>query len=65
MLTDASLSKNRRNAVIVRLGEKRILFGTLKRAQTMIEKLRVVASNGSQKRKGTEHEHTKGKKSRR
>ncbi|EJF65011.1 SET domain-containing protein [Dichomitus squalens LYAD-421 SS1] len=55
-----SLSLNKKHAVIVRLGEKRILQGTLKQLRA-----RVAASAGSTKKRGRDEEKGgKGKKAR-
>ena len=53
------LSINKRHAVVVRLGEKRILRGTLMRLRVQL-----AAAAGSKKRGRDEDKGTKGKKAR-
>ena len=55
------LSLNKKNAVIVRLGEKRILQGTLKQLQAQVA---ASAGNGK-KRVRDEDKEKKGKKAKR
>ena len=55
-----SMSLNKKHAVIVRLGEKRILQGTLQQLRA-----RLAASAGSSKKRGRDEEKGgKGKKAR-
>ncbi|KZT71724.1 SET domain-containing protein [Daedalea quercina L-15889] len=64
-----SLSINKKYAIIVRLGEKRILRGVLKRVRAAKEKLQPVPSSGKDKKRAREatdtHPRDKGKKSKR
>lgn len=62
LLTDTTLGTNKRNAVVVRLGEKRVLAGTLAATRAQLERLQATAaSNGGSKRKRAENGQTKGK----
>lgn len=67
LLADDSLSLNRRNAVVVRLGEKRILAATLKEVRIKYDRLKAEAAATSGKRKRTDTGQTNGagKKTRR
>ncbi|EIM83024.1 SET domain-containing protein [Stereum hirsutum FP-91666 SS1] len=56
------LSLNRKHAVIVRLGEKRILHGTL---STVKEKLKEMSGGQGKKKRKAEDDHEKGRSKRR
>lgn len=64
MESATDLSLNKRNAVIVRLGEKRILDGTLKELKGVIASMKSDKKDSS-KRKRAQVESSSAKKSRR
>lgn len=63
------LSLNGKNAAIVRLGEKRILRGTLQQVQSMEEKLRASMAGSKDKKRGRDSQNAstsvRGKRSKR
>ncbi|KAI0088157.1 SET domain-containing protein [Irpex rosettiformis] len=63
LLADGTLSTNVRNAVVVRLGEKRILAGTIAGARSQLERSQASdSSKGNSKRKRAEQEQAKSKR---
>jgi len=66
VLLKEPLTLNKRSAVVVRLGEKRIIHGTLQRLMAVQRSLEEPVAHMDKKRKvsGGEKKHSRGKKAR-